>query len=67
VLATRRTTTVTRHEWALPLPAHRTDVARILNDAAKAAGSAFPHAGPITVTAEDDVLVVGYETKEATR
>ena len=67
MLAERRTATVTRHEWTLRLPAHRTDVARVLNDAATAAGRAFPHAGAITVTAEDDVLVVGYETRESQR
>ena len=64
--ATRRTTTVTRHQWTLQLPADHTDVAQTL-DVAYTAHMRERSAGAITVTAEDDVLVVGYETKEAAR
>jgi len=67
VQATRRTTTVTRHEWTLRLPADHTDVGQTL-DVAHTARSREPvTAGPITVTAEDDLLVVGYETRESQR
>ena len=67
MLAERRTNTVTRHEWTLRLPADHTDVAQTLDVAHSARAREYGSASPITVTAEDDVLVVGYETRESQR
>ncbi|MEU0941083.1 hypothetical protein [Embleya sp. NPDC005971] len=67
MLAERRTRTVVHHEWTLPHPAHVTDVAQAVDVALATREREHPRATDITVTAEDELLVIGYRVEEPQR
>ncbi|MFI1580050.1 hypothetical protein [Embleya sp. NPDC020630] len=67
MLADRRTRTVVHHEWTLPHPAHISDVAMTLDVAETTRQREHPRATDITVTAADELLVIGYRVEEPQR
>jgi L-arabinose isomerase len=62
-----RTRTVVHHEWTLAKPAHHTEVTSAIAAAERAHDAEQVRITDITVTADDELIIVAYTTEEPTR
>lgn len=62
-----RRRTVVHHEWTLRKPAHHTDVEAALDAARRSHDAEQVRITDITVTADDELIIVAYTTEDPTR